>query len=143
MKKITSFNDVVSGDGFDVDSIATVSVATVNNFLAPVQVIPAEDISNGQFCLMFLRDPPSAEHCFRHQMFDAPAEVVHENFATFKTTLERLLAADLPVFKADAPKLLRLGFLVLKNSGNEWHMVRLLSYKQWKDDEYKRGIENE
>jgi len=131
MRKIEKFEDMIGegrlGSSKD-DHIVTGGLKKLDD--EGITFLPCDDPTKGEFGhIGFRSDANDFEILLTTKVFDEPESITYDDFDTFKNKLESHLEKDYPVFVCDDAKKLRIGFLTLKNSGNEWHNIHLGVYK--------------
>jgi len=101
-----------------------------------VVFLPVDNIEKGEFGFYVCKTNDSKDQSFLLSMnvYAEPEEIRHDDFVAFKDVLDKSVDHDFPVFICHDPMTLRLGFIVLKGSGNERHTVRLSAYKRWQSE---------
>ena len=91
-----------------------------------LQVVPNDNPPEGRFGFLVI-DPRDDNRSFLFQsdVFTPAARKDHLTRAGFTAVLREYVDLNLPVFEANEPATMRLGFLVLKGDGNEWHTIRM------------------
>ena len=140
MKKVSSLDDLLSPNpiGENVNWTTEGPLFDELKESDSLRVFPADNMVAGTFGCVVFRDEVSKrdeEPHFTYSMkvFDAAEKIVHDRFGSFKQVLDEAVEKDWPCFSVDDPKRLRMGFLILKNSRNEWHSVRSGAYKRWRN----------
>lgn len=132
MRKITAVSDVTSRTENDIEK--ELDGTEVDNSSAPdLCIVPNDDPATGKFGFIVIdsKDDSRSVACQR-EVFDSAVVVEHSDADNFKAVLSKALADNYAVFSLDDPVVMRVGFLVLKNNGNELHKIRfsLLAKKE-------------
>ena len=127
MRQIHSENELLP-QNHSVEDLATTDEFPVD--IKGLQIIPNDEPPNGVFGFMAI-DPANDDNSFalKTSVFSPAARVEHDSRTEFVGALNGFVLSNLPVFDCSDPVTLRMGFLVLKGDGNEWHTLRMSLWK--------------
>jgi len=139
MKKITKIEDIFADLKGDLSDHIFGGKLIEDGKLT---VLPSDDPVGGKFgCIIFKTNDDSSLLVYSNKIYDACEEVKCGSGKDFLDQLKNSLASNFPTFICHLPKLLRVGFLSLRNDRNFHFSIRLGEYKKLVEDSNKETKE--
>ena len=132
MRKITKIEDMMSefrtlGNEMGKDFVFGGEM-TKNGIV----VLPADNPIDGTFgCIVFEKENDENSLTYGSKVYDSCEKIDCDDGAVFFEALQESLDSNYPTFMCDQPKILRIGFVSLRNDGNKFYSLGISGYKEY------------
>jgi len=133
MKRITKIEDMMGGarNGCEMGKDFIFSGEMIKNGIV---VLPADSPVDGTFgCIVFEKENDKNSLTYSRRVYDSCDLIPCVNGEEFFDELQKSLDSNYPTFICDQPKILKVGFVSLRNDGNKFYSLGIAAYKEYLD----------